>query len=318
MRHFYSKLLASFLLASFTLAAQTNPDYRLHHAFLLVQGGDFAAAIDETKAVIYSGELQGAELGRAWAMLGFAYKEESQFVEAQHALDQSIHVLEHNRDDLNDYAVALSYEGALNEEEGRFDVAERARLKALEIFKNSGNRAAVAEVYRDLAELKLEEKNVRQARKFFEGALDAGAADDLTPAGRAAYALTEGTLDLAEKRFPEAVNAYERSLDLCKAAYGEKNYLTGWGFMLLGKALAQAGQLDQALADMRTGLALLGRAIGPRNLKYWVAELAYSQVLDRAGSHSEAAELKSAAERTIKDMYGQQCVNCTVNVSALR
>ena len=165
-------------------------------------------------------------------------------------------------------------------EEGQLDTAEHIWLKAVRIFANGGNRAASAEAYRSLAELELWQTKVHQARKWFEKALaDANAAGSLTPVDQAAYASTEGWLDLEEKHIPEAADAYERSLDYCKLAFGENHYLTGWGFLLLGKALTQEGQLGQALTDMRDGLAVLDQSLGPQNPKYWAAEIAQKSSL---------------------------------------
>jgi hypothetical protein len=69
---------------------------------------------------------------------------------------------------------------------------------------------------------------------------------------------------------------------------------------------------------MGKGLSILQRTLGDRNSKYFAAQLAYSQVLDRAGSHAEAAQVNAAAQQAIKAFYRDQCIGCTINVAAFR
>ena len=88
--------------------------------------------------------------------------------------------------------------------------------------------------------------------------------------------------------------------------------------MLLGKAYGQSGDLNSALQDMRKGLATLDHSLSRNNPKYLAAQIAYSQVLDRIGSHAEAAEISASAEKALKNYYGSQCPGCTISVAALR
>ena len=88
--------------------------------------------------------------------------------------------------------------------------------------------------------------------------------------------------------------------------------------MVLGNAYAQSGDMETALADMSRGLSIIDKALGRRNPTYFAAQMAYSHVLDRAGWHAQAAQWKAAAEQTEKDLYGGQCVGCTINVAAFQ
>lgn len=92
----FSKASSAGFAAEFDGAGPNESHYRLSQAFDLVQQGQFSAAVDTTKSLVDSGALQGVELGRAWALLGFAYKEQGEFAAAHRALDESIHILGHN------------------------------------------------------------------------------------------------------------------------------------------------------------------------------------------------------------------------------
>jgi hypothetical protein len=98
--------------------------------------------------------------------------------------------------------------------------------------------------------------------------------------------------------------------------HGEEHPYTGWGYLLLGDAHAEAGQLTTALEEMRQGIAILDRTLSRQNPRYLVAEIAYSRVLDATGSHAEAAQIKAAAEPLLKDIYRRQCIGCTVSAAA--
>jgi len=300
------------------VSAQANPQIELQRALTFVQKGQFSEAINTAKPLIDSGALHGAELGRSWALLGFAYGEQGSFGPARHALDQSIALLDHNPDFVDDYAVALDYLATLDRDESQLDAAQHVWLKALKICQARRNHAFIAVTYRHLAELELRQHRVHPAKKYFQKATsEVSLAGDWPLQDRAAYALTQGWLALEEKHSTEAVQAYERSLELYRTGYGDSHFLTGWAYVLLGDARSQAGQVEEALRNMRQGVAILDRALGRQNPMYWVAQIAYSQVLDVAGSHSAASQLRESGQEALKNLYQQQCLGCAVSVSSL-
>ena len=134
----------------------------------------------------------------------------------------------------------------------------------------------------------------------------------------AVFLETDAWLALAEHHPSEAVAKYHRSLDVLKRTRGQQHWLTGWEYMLLGRAYAELGDMNNALADMREGLLILEHALGNRNPKYFVAQMVYSHILDQTGSHAEAAQIKAAAEQASRAFYRNQCVGCTINVAAFR
>jgi len=116
--------------------------------------------------------------------------------------------------------------------------------------------------------------------------------------------------------FLASVARYRAALDLWRRRHGEEHPFTGWGHLLLGDAQFEAGDLTAALDEIKLGVAVLDRTVGPQNPHYLMAELAYSRILDATGSHAEAAEVKATAESLLKDVYRNQCTGCTVSVAA--
>jgi hypothetical protein len=58
---------------------------------------------------------------------------------------------------------------------------------------------------------------------------------------------------------------YRQALDLSRRFHGEEHPFTGWNYLLLGKAHAEAGQLTTALEEMRQGIAVLDRMLDHQN-----------------------------------------------------
>jgi hypothetical protein len=88
--------------------------------------------------------------------------------------------------------------------------------------------------------------------------------------------------------------------------------------MLLGRADANAGRIDDAAKEMQQGLSILGHTLGSTNPQYLEAEIAYSRLLDETGAHDAAARLRAADEATLKTLNQRQCIGCTISVDALR
>ncbi|MCU1299458.1 MAG: tetratricopeptide repeat protein, partial [Acidobacteriaceae bacterium] len=107
MRHTTTVLITLFL-AGLPLFAQENPHQRLQDALVLEQQGQFDAASNTAKLVINSHQLSGVELGRAYIIMGIAYRAMGNFAAAQNAFEQSLRILERDPEHVSDYAAALN------------------------------------------------------------------------------------------------------------------------------------------------------------------------------------------------------------------
>jgi tetratricopeptide (TPR) repeat protein len=313
-----NKLVFIFFLACSPLLAQQNPSSTLHDALVLEQQGQFDSAVNTINLLINSHQLNGAELGRAYIMLGFAYREEEEFNDAQFAFEHSLQILEHDPDHIGDYATALNDYAGLYGDAGQLEAADGMWLKALHLRKQLGDHAAAMRSLMNLAELALIQKRLHEAKEYLRQATDEAksAAQDLTDDDLAKLYETKGWIELISGHASAAVTVFQRALDLSVRTRGAQHWIAGWEHILRGRAYAQAGDINSAMADMHVGLAILDHALGRTSLKYSAAELTYAQVLDRAGSHAEAARLRTAAGMAIKNFYGNSCTGCTINVAA--
>lgn len=318
MKNRSSSLLIA-LLACSTVFAQMNPHQRLQDALVLEKQGQFEPAILLARQTLDSGQLSPVETGRACIILGLAYEMEGQFPDAQHVFDQALRILEHDLEHSSDYASALDNYGGLYVDEGRIEEAGIVWRKALALQLQEGDHAAATRTLTNLAGLALSQRRLREARDWLKKAsAQRKLATDLGDDDRALLFETQGWLALLQKHSSAAVAGYQHALELSRRSRGDQHWLTGYEQLLLGKAYAQAGELQQALAEMHQGMLILEQALGRHNPKYFAAEIAYAQVLDVAGSRSDAAPLKRTAEQASKDFYSRQCVGCTISVTAFR
>jgi tetratricopeptide (TPR) repeat protein len=318
MRHLYWTLLTLWLLCMPTLG-QSNPHTVLHDALVLTNRGNFETAARLAKAAIDSRQLNGNELGRGFIILAVACQGAADLANAQASFEHALQVLEHDREHPEDYASALENYAGFYSELGQPNVAAPMLRKALHLRQRIGDHTGAALSLTRLAELALARNRLREAQRNLQKASnEANASADLIDDDKAVFFETQGWLAMAEHHAPAAVAAYQDALELAKRSRGGQHWLAGWEHMLMGKAYAESGNLKSGLVNMQTGLAILDHALGQKNPKYVAAELAYSRLLDQAGLHAEAAQMRAAGELASKDYYRRQCAGCTINIAAWR
>lgn len=318
MRQLCRTLLTLWLLCM-PAFGQFDPHTALHDALVLENEGSFDTAAKVAKAAIDSRQLGGNELGRGYVILAAAYQGAGDLANAQIAFEHALHLLEHDREHAEDYALALENYAGFYSGLGQLDVAAPMWRKALTLRQGIGDHTGTALSLTRLAEFALARNRVGEARQYLQKAShEAEASPGLIDDDEAFFFETQGWLAIAEHQAPAAVTAYQHALELVERSRGEQHWLAGWERMLLGKAYAESGDFRSASANMQTGITILDHALGPRNPKYLGAELAYSRVLDHFGLHAEAAEMRAAAEKSSKYYYGSQCAGCTINVAGFR
>jgi tetratricopeptide (TPR) repeat protein len=318
MKHLYLAMLTLSLVRVPTFG-QSNPHTALHDALVLENRGSFETAATVAKAAIDSRQLSENELGRGYTILAVARQGAGDLANAEIAFQHAMQLLEHDPEHLDDYASALENYAGLYSEVGQLEVAAAMWRKALHLRQRMGDHTGTVLCFTRLAELALAQNRVSEAHRNWEKASnELKRSPGLTDDDQAFVFETQGLLALAEHHASAAVAAYEHALELVKRSRGEQHWLAGWEHMLLGKAYAESRDSRSALANMQTGITILDHALGPKNPKYFAAELAYSRVLDQFGLHADAAQTRAAAERASKDYYSSQCAGCTINVAAFR
>jgi tetratricopeptide (TPR) repeat protein len=319
MRHLRVCFLISVTAIAHLLSAQERPEQRLAEALTLEREVQPAQAIAILQPLLDSRLLDAVATGKAWSILGLAYQDQGDLVSAQHAYEQSIHILEPLPSGIKDYAMALDDFGSLYLAWGQMDMADKIQVKALHLYEKINDHEGISSACSNLAGVALTQKRVHDGREYLERATkEAKMADDLDDDDLAAISSMRGWLAQLDGEFSVAASAYKRSLDLWRKSHGEDHPWTGWGYILLGRAHADAGESTAALTEMQRGLTILDHALGRQNPRYLTAEIAYSRVLDQTGSHTDAVRMRTGAEQALDGFYRSQCVGCTVSAAAFR
>ena len=307
------------VVIAYPLPAQTKPAQRLDHAYGLVREGHPADAIAELRPLLDADSLDTLATGKAWNLLGLAYEDQGNYLDSQHAYERSIRVYEGLPTNVNDYAMALDDFGGLYVTMGQLDVAARLRQRAFGLYEEIGDHAGMTRASNNLAGIAFSEHNTHEGRRYLERATkEAKLAKGLDDDDRASIASMQGWLAQLENDPVKGAARYRQSLDLLVKRHGEEHPFVGWGYVLLGRAHAETGDLTTALSEMKRGMAILGRTLDDQNPKYLTAELAYSRVLDTTGAHVEAAQMKAEAEHQLKEGSSRQCSNCTISAAAFQ
>jgi tetratricopeptide (TPR) repeat protein len=320
------QLLLFASVAAFTgMAAQKNPtlsqvnsEQGLGQLTELEQKGRYAEVTEPLAELIRSSTLNERESGRAQLLLGIAYHQQGALAQAQSAYEKALHILSHTPEGAVDHASALDNFARLSLDTGHPDTALRMETDALKEYEGLSDHADIARSCATLASLEINRGHRREGKEYLSRALqEAGLSSGLDQDFYATVWSAQGWLALLNKDTTTAISAYAHAIELWRAAHGEQHMLTGWGYMLLGKSYAKAGQNDKALEQMRKGLNILDQSVGSSDPKYLAAQISYSQVLDQSGEHDEAVRVKNSAQKALMKLSRDACADCTVSAFTL-
>ncbi len=318
MRYIWISNLILLFLCSASLA-QTDPYQQINEIFTLGQQGQFNRAIAVAEPLIASRILTGATLGKTWALLGTAYVQESEFRKGQNAFEQAARLFEGKPECREDYAAVLDSLADLYIGLGQKEVAVRLETKAFEQYKLTNDHASLMKTSSSVAGLLISLNKISEGKKYLQKAVEESKSTDSADEDNlATLSAMQGQLAAMQHEAASAVSNYQRALDLWKHRHGEDHAFTGWGHVLVGRALADTSAKGQALEEMRSGLSILDHALGRQDPKYLAAQIAYAYVLKVNGLHSEATQVKTAADQALKNFYRSTCASCTISVTALR
>ena len=166
------RVFAALFLASFSVAvhAQTIPNQQLASSFDLIQQGRPAIAENRLTAFARSPSATASERGRAYALLGFALKEEGKFQAAQHSFETALRLLDTPGNPSADYAAALDYDAGLQLLKRNPDLARKLLDQAAAIADRLQDHAKLSSILVHLAGLEIQQQRYREARTVLQTA----------------------------------------------------------------------------------------------------------------------------------------------------
>jgi tetratricopeptide (TPR) repeat protein len=290
------------------LWGQNSLQERLQQAHDLEQRGQFELAVEILRPLTGSQQISEAEAGRVWILLGYAFQEQSDFANARNCYERATRIYRDKSSDKADYGAALDYLADLHRAIGKLSAARKIEKSSLEQYREAGDHAGAAWGLMHLAVIELTRKRRFDAQSDLDEAdKEAQLAQNPGDEFFAALYSTKGWLAELEGNTSTAISYYTQSLVFRKCS---SCMLTGWEYMLLGKAYADDGQVTAGLTNMRTGLKILSDTSGQHSSRYLAAQIAYAQALDASGEHAESAALKVGVERELHALNNEKCALC--------
>jgi hypothetical protein len=315
------RYLLVFILALFCmdLSAQDPIAKTLDDARTLAKQGRYGQVSDMLVPLLNSSAMDKAERGKALMLLAVGYQAVGNFSEAHRALDQSLLLLRDDPQHISDYADALANLATLYRDTGDADAMKRTAIKALQLYEQAKDHSGLVGIYVILAQESLNRRKSGDTEHYVSLAeQESRQANNLWDGYRFVIVDLQAAIASLEGHPMTAVADYRQSLDLRIQLIGKQHPQTGWGYMLLGKAELQAGEIKSALADMRQGLAIQAATDGAGHVGYLYSELAYSEALAADGQRSQAKQIKTDAMQALSKLYRDQCANCQINAAAFR
>ena len=307
------------LLAPILLFAQVDQEGAILRAYALDEQGKMDGAIALLRPLINSGAFHGAELGRAWIILGLAYADQNEFHDARNAYEQAISILQPLPESIRDYAAVMDHFANLYQAEGELQVATNLRSKTLRMYQQMGDYSRIARDSSVLAGLALQQGHLKEGRRYLkQTAENLKMATELNEDDLAVIFSTRAQFARVDGNVSSEIAGHEHALQILQRAHEATNPNIGWECMLLGVAYSHAGRAEDALREMRQGLSILASTWDHKSRRYLEAEIAYSQVLDQSGDHKNAALLRVSDEAKLKELQRIECPGCTISAYALR
>src|SRR5215472_12975494 len=301
------------------LPAQSDISGKLNDASELSNKGEYKQSLVILEPLAKSASSESPEMGRVWILLGSVYQDLGRYPEAQRAYQSAISLFKRQRGREREEEVALDNLGSLYLDMGQPEMSKRLRQQALRLAEAAGDHVAMARLYNNLTAATLQQNGVKEARKCLGRAFaeiklaPKVGADDL-----AAINANAGWLSTHDHDYEQASKYYEAALQSWIEQHGMNHQLTGWGFILRGRARVLMGNASQGLEDVKTGLTIIEKAVGTGVPIYFGARLAYADALLAAGSTKEAKTIRSATRRSIDDFMHSTSSVYTISADAFR
>src|SRR5262249_31096179 len=131
----------------------------------LIAKGKYDSAISMLMPVTESSSVDSVVRGRAWTLLGFAYKESGQFQKARRCYEQALSTFGDDPAADADRAATFDNFGSLQEELGNLPDAQTLLMKAAEIGGRIQDHFRIATVLTEMAGIGIEQKHYKVAKK---------------------------------------------------------------------------------------------------------------------------------------------------------
>ena len=315
------RVLLSVLLAITTSAplGAEDPTPTLASLADFSRRGQISQVIQTANSLLATNKLAPADQAMALIYLGYAHQERGEFTEATASYEKALAVADRGGQPSTEYAATLATLASVYAEIGQIDTAKHVLLRSVHLFEQQSDHADSAMIWNDLATIAAENHARGDAHKYMAHSLaESRLATDIAPGELAALATTQGSIAELDGDPRTAVSDYQHALDLWRQTHQNQQERIAWLNVLLGRAYLQAGDMANARASITSGLDQLEAGSGRHTVRYLLAQLTYSRILDASGAHDEASTLRKQAQSALNTGTDRQRVQSTISISALR
>jgi tetratricopeptide (TPR) repeat protein len=251
------------------LASEANSPQRLEQILQLQKQGKYREVVTSLASMDQSGLLTGSLRGQMLTMSGFDYQALGEFDKARSSYEQAIESFHQTSRELDSYALALISFANLEAEEGFLEEATRLDTIAVEVYRETGSSAGMAQAYAGLASRELDRHHWRQAARYLslaEKTVDGHGAESKDDF-KAEIVTLQGRLAEARGDRRGGIAQYQKAIGLWQASVGEHQLASGLAYMQLGEAQGLAGDKWASVDSLGHGLWILDDVVGRHSPK---------------------------------------------------
>jgi tetratricopeptide (TPR) repeat protein len=270
--------------------------------------------------IIHNAEQQhrpASETGVLWAQLASEYHYSAQFLKAEDAYNQSLHLLKTVPEAREVYATTLENLAALYLNYGRVDDAEKIRKQALAVRKKLGDRQEIGVSHAHLADVAFARHQYKKAERLDQQAITEMQSSLNPPrVGLLSALITITYARCAQGRCREGLTSAQQAIAFANQHFERESAAVGFTLETLGYTQWQTGAVQEGGKTMLQGVGILRAALVPADPRLGGALLQYQKYLAAANRGVEAQEIHEEVERTTRQA-GLVCSDCTVSVYSL-
>ena len=258
-----------------------------------------------------------AERGALWAQLASEYHFAAEFLKAEDAYNQSLHLLKTAPSARAEYAATLESLAALYLVYGRVDDAESVRKQALAVREKLGNPSDIGLSQVHLADIAIARHQLKKAEGLALRGMEEMESSSHPPrSGMLSGLITVTYARCMRGHCGQGLMSAQQAVAFANTHFEPESSAVGFALETLGFAEWKNGAVQDGEKAMLHGIQILRTKLAPADPRLAGALLQYQDYLIATSRRVEAQEIHDEVER-MKSQTGTLCSACTVSVDSL-
>ena len=257
------------------------------------------------------------ERGTMWARLAMQYHANADFLKAEHAYIQALHLLKNVPSAKADYAGILGDLAALYLNYGRIDEAESVRKQELAVRATLGDATDIGVSEVNLANVAVARHDFKKAERLAAlGMVEMNASRTPPRVEMLSGLITISYARCLRGKCREGLVSAQQALAFAESHFEAGSAAVGFAQQTLGFVEWKNGAMQDGEKDMVHAIKTLRTSLAPADPRLSGALRQYADYLSAAHRRVEAQEISQEADRMTSEQ-GRSCATCTVSVYGL-